>query len=201
MSEASNTRHISYVSYPDDVTAYISHVTRKHPLIRRIFFGVRHGPMIFGMVCLIIALIFYMNNNTGGAWGMVYIALLAFGVGLFMQWLLSRWTADIEHSLADHPGPNLGSHNLTISPEGLTDEAGGKRRMVLWSDIDYIGMDDDYLYVAVRRSGDAKLFGVFGRGLWLDAPDTSPFIVPRRAFSNDGEFQEYSNSLQTRNQS
>ncbi|MDV2988934.1 MAG: hypothetical protein P3T54_02055 [Dehalogenimonas sp.] len=195
MSEALNSKQISYESYPDDIMAYTSHVTRRHPLIRRIFFGARHGPMLVGTICLVVALIFYVNGNTGGAWGMVYIALLAFGAGFFMRWLLGRWIADIERALNNHPGPNLGSHNLSLSPEGLVDEAEGKHRSVFWRDIDYVGADDSYLYLAVRRSGDAKLFGVFGRGLWLDAPDTSPLIIPRRAFFSESDFREYCDTL------
>ena len=195
MAGTTETGTVSYDSYPDDIKTYISHVTAKHPLIRRIFFIARQGPMLLGVACLITALVLYLNNDTATAIGMIYIALLAFATGLFMRWLIGRWLGEIGRALADHPGPNLGSHHLTVTPTGLTDEADGKRRAVNGTDIDYIGMDDEFLYVSVRRGGDAKLFGVFGRGLWLDAPDTSPFIIPRRAFAGDSEFRNFISAL------
>ncbi|ADJ26601.1 hypothetical protein Dehly_1311 [Dehalogenimonas lykanthroporepellens BL-DC-9] len=55
---------------------------------------------------------------------MKYIAPPAFGAGLFLRWALKRWMANIRRALADQPGLNLGTHNLTLSPKVLTDEAG-----------------------------------------------------------------------------
>ncbi len=175
----------------NDAIAFSRYIKIHHPLIKKFFFGLKYGPLFFGGIFLAVAFGLYINDPLTSVQGFAYIAILSFVAGLLNRFIINYWNTSEEKTYQNSPYKSLGEHTITTSPDGLSDDFGSKSRSVLWNDVDYIGMDDFGVYVTLKRTGDAKLFGVFGRALWADPQENSPYIIPRRAFSNDSDFTNF----------
>jgi hypothetical protein len=145
-----------------------------HPPARR-----RHTPWVLRLVLAFLTFMAFLNLLTSWndnepqafkhalVWALLMVAVL---VGyLFRHWILARL---IKRSLQQGKNAKLlKPQRLTITPEGITQDTGHSTATVAWEALEGIGTTEDHAFFYTNT--------------------VTAYVLPRRAFANDGEFEEF----------
>lgn len=159
---------IEYEISTDDLVAFHLH-QNEHSLAYR---GCRWGFQLgFGLITAAGSVIYFIvgDHLMASAWLVAAVLLVALAPRV-LRGSLKRQIVRL-YRRGKHRG-GLGTHRLSLAPEALVDSTEGSESRVLWSDVEKIAATDEHLFLYTGAE--------------------TAIVVPKRAFSDDAGWAEFS---------
>jgi hypothetical protein len=176
--------NIRYELNLDDVLAYHSYLWDHNTRIKHTYTLMTRISVVFGILMLILAVIDVRVFNLGAVFATV-IVILGTASLLFAVFWPKIWRGMTLRSAKKRYSRKssriIGKHELSITPEGVTDVDEIEPSLTRWDEIISLESDDKYLF--------------------LVALVTRFHIVPKRAFPDESSFKQFAETANGYHQS
>jgi hypothetical protein len=166
---------VEYELNIDDALAFHLYNYEHSPQLGRVWKLLHHSLLFVVAIEILIAIVLIIADGKDMlpiSTTLGVLAVLTFLYYIFRPLLmrkLLKWAA--KRSYGQGPNKLIGKHELSITPDVVTDITDMGESTTRWNAIEYVASTNQHIFMQVRAS--------------------SPYIVPRRAFADGAAFRQF----------